>query len=234
MRWTKLGVMVAALALVVAACGGGDDNSVESGGGGGSTTTTTPSNDGGSDSSDGNEVIQVQRELVSLNCNPGPLDGELGPDTVRAIRFFQQTIGLPVDGIVGPQTRTALANAAQAGTPFCPNIPPPPPPTTTATTATTGGGGGGGNTPPCTQAAIQPAVVASLGPGEQLFKLNEFHCAITWAVSSPTVGPNEQNSYEITVLLRWNGSAWQAVDRGTYCDGGQVPQAIYQAACETN
>jgi hypothetical protein len=236
MRWTKLGVMVAALALVVAACGGGDDSSVESGGGGGGTTTTTsPSNDGGSDSSDGNEVLQVQRELVSLNCNPGPLDGELGPDTVRAIRFFQQTIGLPVDGIVGPQTRTALANASQAGTPFCPNIPPPPPPTTTATTATTGGGGGGGgNTPPCTQAAIEPAVVAALGPNEQLIKLNEFRCAITWAVTSPTVGDPNGPQYEITQLLRWSGTAWQVVDRGTYCDGGQVPQAIYQQACETN
>ncbi|HEY8218007.1 MAG TPA: peptidoglycan-binding domain-containing protein [Acidimicrobiia bacterium] len=229
-RWMMIAALAAVLVLVAAACGGDDNASVESGSG--STTPTTASNDGGADSSDGNEVIQIQRELVSLNCNPGPLDGKLGPDTVRAIRFFQQTVGLTPDGVVGPQTRTALASAAQAGTPFCPNIPPPPPPTTSATSATTGGGGGG--TPPCTDAAIRPAVVASLQPGEQLFQLNEFHCAITWAVTSPTVGPNQQNSYEITQLLRWNGSAWQVVDRGTYCDGGQVPAAIYQQACQTN
>jgi len=227
MRWMRIAAAVGALALVAAACGGGDDNaSVESGGG---TTPTTASSGGGSSGSDGNEVLTVQRELVSLNCNPGPLDGKLGPDTVRAIRFFQQTDGLTVDGIVGPQTRTALAAAADAGTPFCPNIPAPPP-TTTATTS----GGGGGGTPPCTDAAIRPAVQASLNSSEQLFKLNEFHCAITWAVASPTVGANAQDSFEITELLRWNGSAWQVVDRGTYCDSGQVPSAIYQQACQTN
>jgi len=229
--WMRIGAGVFVLGLLGAACGGGDDSSVSTGG---TTTTTTASNDGGADSSDGNEVLQVQRELVSLNCNPGPLDGELGPDTVRAIRFFQQTVGLTADGIVGPETRTALASASQAGTPFCPNIPPPPPPTTAATTATTSGGGGGGGTPACTEAAIRPAVIASLSAGEQLFKLNEFNCANIWAVSSPDVGPDQQNSYEITVLLRWNGSAWQAVDRGVYCDNGAVPQSLYQAACESN
>ena len=36
------------------------------------------------------------------------------------------------------------------------------------------------------------------------------------------------------VLLRWNGSAWQVVDRGVYCDNGEVPAAIYQKACESN
>jgi hypothetical protein len=231
-RWMHIGAGMLVLGLLGAACGGDDNASVSSGGG--TTTTTTASNDGGSDGADGNDVLQVQRELVSLTCNPWPLDGELGPDTVRAIRFFQQTVGLTVDGVVGPETRAALSNAAQAGTPFCPNIPPPPPPSTTATTATTGGGGGGGGTPPCTDAAIRPAVISDLNVGEQLFQLNEFHCAITWAVVSPTVGPSQQDSYEITQLLRWSGSAWQVVDRGTYCDAGEVPQAIYQQACQTN
>ena len=86
--------------------------------------------------------------------------------------------------------------------------------------------------------AIEPAVIAGLTPGETLVKLNEFHCAITWAVTSPTIGPaapdGGPDQIEITQLLRWNGSAWQVVDRGTYCDAGQVPQAIYQQACETN
>jgi hypothetical protein len=235
LRLVRIGAAVLALALVVAACGGDDDSSVSTDG---TTTTaaTTPSNDGGSDGGDGNDVLHIQRELVSLNCNPGPLDGELGPDTVRAIRFFQQTVGITVDGIVGPQTRAALASAAQAGTPFCPNIPPPPPPSTTPPTTGGGGGGGGGGTPPCTQAAIEPAVVAGLTPTETLVKLNEFNCAINWAVTSPTIGGNDPNDpqIEITQLLRWNGSAWQVVDRGTYCDAGQVPAAIYQQACESN
>jgi hypothetical protein len=67
-----------------------------------------------------------------------------------------------------------------------------------------------------------------------MFKLNEFNCAITWAVATPTVGSTQQNAVEITVLLRWNGSAWQAVDRGVYCGQGAVPPAIVQKACNSN
>ncbi len=85
-----------------------------------------------------------------------------------------------------------------------------------------------------TEDAIRPAVQASLTPGEQLVKLNEFSCAITCAVATPTIGTTPQNEVEITVLLRWDGSAWQAVDRGVYCDNGEVPAAIRQVACESN
>jgi peptidoglycan hydrolase-like protein with peptidoglycan-binding domain len=234
-RWfTTLGALVLAVALLGAACGGDDNDSVSAGGDGNDTTTTTAAdNDGGADGGDGNDVLQLQRELNVLGCNPGPLDGTLGPDTEGAIRLFQQAAGLTVDGIVGPRTRASLAGAAQIGQPRCPATPPPPPPTTTPTTSG-GGGGGGGGAPPCTEAAIRPVVQASLSPGEQMFKLNEFNCATTWAVSTPTVGTTQEDAVEITVLLRWNGSAWQVVDRGVYCDNGEVPAAIYQKACESN
>jgi peptidoglycan hydrolase-like protein with peptidoglycan-binding domain len=233
LRAGRIGLVGVALviALVAAACGGGDDDSVNAGGGG-STTTTAASYDGGSDGGDGNDVLALQRELSALGCNPGPLDGSLGPDTEGAIRLFQQAAGLTVDGIVGPRTRASLTGAAQLGQPRCPDTPPPPPPTSAP--PTTSGGGGGGGTPPCTEAAIRPVVQASLNPGEQMFKLNQFNCAITWAVSTPTVGTTQQNAVEITVLLRWNQSAWQVVDRGVYCDNGEVPAAIYQEACESN
>lgn len=227
MRWgLRLGIGVLALTLLGAACSDGDDDSVSTNA---STTTTATS---GSAGSDGNDVLAIQRELNALGCDPGPLDGTLGPDTEAAIRHFQQAAGIQVDGIVGPQTRAALATAAQSGQPRCPATPPPPPPTTAP--PTTSGGGGGGSTPPCTEAAIRPVVQASLNPGEQMFKLNEFNCAITWAVSQPTVGTTPQNAVQITVLLRWNGSAWQVVDRGVYCDNGEVPAAIYQKACQSN
>jgi len=36
------------------------------------------------------------------------------------------------------------------------------------------------------------------------------------------------------VLLRWNGSVWQSVDRAVYCENGDVPPAIFQKACESN
>jgi hypothetical protein len=219
-----IGIVVVAVALLVAACGGdGDSVSTDA------TTTSGPPNIGGKYGGDGNDVLQLQRELNSLNCDAGPNDGTLGPDTEAGIRHFQQVAGLTVDGVVGPQTRAALATAAQTGQPRCPDAPPPPPPSTTPPTT-----GGGGGTPPCTEAAIRPVVQASLSAGEQMFHLNEFNCAITWAVSTPTVGATEQDAVEITVLLRWNGSAWQVVDRGVYCENGDVPPAIVQKACNSN
>ncbi|MEX2255898.1 MAG: peptidoglycan-binding domain-containing protein [Acidimicrobiia bacterium] len=225
-RTITLGAGVLALALLGAACGGSDDDSVSTG----DTTTTAPStSNGGSAGGDGNDVLEIQRELLALACDPGPLDGTLGRDTEAAIRSFQAAAGLTADGIVGPETRAALATANQTEAPKCPAAPPPPRPTTPTTK-----GGGGGSTPPCTEAAIRPVVAASLNAGEQLFKLNQFNCAITWAVSTPTVGSTPQNAVEITELLRWNGSTWQVVDRGVYCDNGQVPSAIFQKACQSN
>ncbi len=220
--WARIGVVVFALAFVGAACSSGSNSSS-----GNDTTTTNAANasKGRSAGGDGNDVLAIQRELTSLGCAPGPLDGTLGPDTVAGIRRFQSASGLSADGIVGPNTRAALSFSAQTGTPRCPATPAPTTPTTTSAS---------GGTPPCTDAALRPVVTASLSPGEQLYKLNAFNCAITWAVTTPTVGSTPQNAVEITVLLRWSGNAWQAVDRGVYCDSGRVPASIYQKACNSN
>ena len=53
-------------------------------------------------------VATVQRALGI------PADGIFGPQTRRAVRAFQRDNGLLVDGVVGPQTRGALA-ASRAG-----------------------------------------------------------------------------------------------------------------------
>jgi hypothetical protein len=53
----------------------------------------------------GQAVRSVQRALGI------PADGVFGPQTQRAVRQFQRRKGLTVDGIVGPQTRTALGLA---------------------------------------------------------------------------------------------------------------------------
>jgi Putative peptidoglycan binding domain/CHAP domain len=59
----------------------------------------------------GPDVLQVQRRLARLGFEPGPLDGEYGPATERAVRAFQAAAGIDADGVVGPQTRAALAAA---------------------------------------------------------------------------------------------------------------------------
>jgi len=207
------GAAVCSIALVAAGCGGSDD---------GGTTPTTQSGSGGG-GRDGNDVLPFQRELNTLGCDAGPLDGKLGPDTLGAVRRFQAAAGLTVDGIVGAKTRDALTTAATVGNPRCPSTPAPPAPPKPS------------GTPPCTQGAIEPVVVASLLAGEQLVKLNQFNCAITWAVSTPTVkSASDPNGVAVTVLLRWNGTAWQVVDRGVYCDAGSVPKAIVQQSCNAN
>ena len=57
----------------------------------------------------GPAVAVVQRALGV------PTDGLFGPQTLAAVRAFQKRAGLTVDGIVGPQTRAALAGAGIGG-----------------------------------------------------------------------------------------------------------------------
>lgn len=60
----------------------------------------------------GKAVRKLQR---SLGFTGDDIDGLFGPATQRAVRAFQRTNGLAVDGVVGRGTRGALKN--QQGTP---------------------------------------------------------------------------------------------------------------------
>ncbi|MFH1330273.1 MAG: peptidoglycan-binding protein [Actinomycetota bacterium] len=51
----------------------------------------------------GEDVAALQHDLNALGFDPGPVDGILGADTLRAVLDFQQNRHLPEDGIVGPQ-----------------------------------------------------------------------------------------------------------------------------------
>jgi len=54
-------------------------------------------------------VREVQRRLRELGFRPGPVDGLFGPRTERAVRSFQRSSGLGVDGVVLPPTFRKLS-----------------------------------------------------------------------------------------------------------------------------
>lgn len=57
------------------------------------------------------EIRLVQTALQMHGHDPGPLDGQFGPKTTRAVKRFQRAAGLTSDGLVGRQTWAALFGA---------------------------------------------------------------------------------------------------------------------------
>ncbi len=58
--------------------------------------------------STGNEVMNIQKKLNQWGYYNGNIDGIFGYQTYKAVRDFQYKNGLKVDGIVGPETLSAL------------------------------------------------------------------------------------------------------------------------------
>lgn len=58
-------------------------------------------------------VAQLQHRLRLVGVNPGPIDGRFGPLTEAAVQRYQLRDDLKVDGLAGPQTRTALRHAVK-------------------------------------------------------------------------------------------------------------------------
>lgn len=63
-----------------------------------------------------NSMLDLQHALNILGGKGTPLDedGNNGPDTTKAVEFFQASQGLPVDGIPNSATKTVLQAAVQA------------------------------------------------------------------------------------------------------------------------
>ena len=59
-------------------------------------------------------VTLLQRLLYTYGITPWAIDGQFSATTLTAVKEFQQTRRLLVDGIVGPQTWGALVNPASA------------------------------------------------------------------------------------------------------------------------
>jgi peptidoglycan hydrolase-like protein with peptidoglycan-binding domain len=72
--------------------------------------------------STGSAVQDLQTRLLSAGFNPGPVDGIFGYGTEGAVKSFQSSRGLTVDGIVGPQTWGALDSAPGTSRPTVPPV----------------------------------------------------------------------------------------------------------------
>ena len=64
----------------------------------------------------------IQKALSQLGHDAGAPDGKDGPNTQRAVREFQASLAIKIDGIVGPQTRQSLQDelakrSVESGTP---------------------------------------------------------------------------------------------------------------------
>lgn len=56
----------------------------------------------------GEDVKELQKWLNSYGFDCGSADGIFGHNTENAVKTFQKTAGIPVDGVVGPQTRNTI------------------------------------------------------------------------------------------------------------------------------
>ncbi|MEQ7127840.1 peptidoglycan-binding protein [Actinopolymorpha sp. B11F2] len=70
--------------------------------------------------SQGEAVKGLQRDLNAvMGCGWLAVDGDFGPLTESAVRVFQQTFGLVVDGVYGPQS-AAMMTLLRGDGPGCP------------------------------------------------------------------------------------------------------------------
>jgi peptidoglycan hydrolase-like protein with peptidoglycan-binding domain len=118
-RWAAVAIMVLSGAAAVAGCSNSSTSSTTT------SSSTTSTTTGGLSAA---AVKSMQVALLAVGCYSGAVDGIAGPATTRAIRSFQSSGGLSVDGVYGANTKAKLLAAVAAGKKVC---------TTTTTTSTT-------------------------------------------------------------------------------------------------
>jgi hypothetical protein len=60
-------------------------------------------------------IEELQQALSTAGYDPGPADGTFGRRTEAAVVAFQQANGLSADGVVGPETASALNGVVAGG-----------------------------------------------------------------------------------------------------------------------
>lgn len=66
--------------------------------------------------SSGAAVKDLQTRLKAAGRYTDAIDGKFGPNTLNAVKSFQRSVGLTVDGVVGPRTWGALVSRDLNGT----------------------------------------------------------------------------------------------------------------------
>ena len=108
-RRLRILAVLLAMALLAAACGGdddsaggGDDGTEQSGGASGSESggaaLSREEMDAILAAQPNPAIIYLQEILDTLGYDPGPVDGQYGPQTRTAIKTYQEDYNLVVDG----------------------------------------------------------------------------------------------------------------------------------------
>lgn len=69
-------------------------------------------------------ILDIQKRLLALGFDPGPLDGIRGRQTIAAVERYQRANHLAVDGLVGPQTLRSLFGGALVAAEYTPDAMP--------------------------------------------------------------------------------------------------------------
>jgi len=89
--------------------------------------------------------VGIQKALIKLGFDPGPVNGVMGADTQAAIKRFQNSNGLPASGRLDPQTQVMLAQLLRGATVAAGPAASP-----------AGGGSGGPSSAPTSKAPVSP------------------------------------------------------------------------------
>ena len=106
-----------------------------------------------------------------------------------------------------------------------------------------------GGTAVCDEATLSAAITDNLvatGSQEKLLSLDGFTCLDGWAATFPTIGSDADTAITVTEVFQAEGQFWILKDRSEVCGtadmndltaypaDSQVPEGIWQDACQTN
>lgn len=182
-----------------------------------------------------NAVKLLQGALAGLCVYSGPVDGVYGSATEAALRDFQESQGLAVDGKVGPATATALATAYASRPASCGSTTAAPDATATApstgTTVTVQGPSYGPKTfevATCTNAGETDIDLTATAAGGFTLTMEAENGTGTIALA----GGNEQDGIRLngTITSLSVGDAGDIRATGTFTDSGR-PRFVVVGRC---